>query len=446
MATDPLATIDSAVESLASSDVSCLDGSQLLGLVAGVERLRRRTEAVGTRLVAEVESRRLAGEYARSTTSDLLVTVLRISPADARSRVEHALATGPRTTLTGEPLPPMLPALGRAAADGDLCGAHIDVVIDCLDHVPSTLSPDACSVVESALVDAARHEHPQALRRTARMLLARLDPDGIEPREDHAERDRDLTLIRFSDGSSKLRGRLSSEATVVWGTVLDALSAPAPAHDGLRDDRTAGQRRHDGLLDAGHRLLRSGSLPVAGGVPVTVLIRTSTEDLANGAGVATSDRGDVLDLRRLRYALGDAELVPVRVTRSGGVLDLGRSRRLANRSQRLALSARDGGCCFPDCDRPASWTEVHHVIPWQEGGSTDIDNLCLVCRFHHREFERCGWQVQIVDGVPEWIPPPFLDPARRPQRNRAHHPPDLNLSPELLPERFRTRAAGTRVA
>ncbi|HET6877962.1 MAG TPA: HNH endonuclease signature motif containing protein, partial [Jatrophihabitans sp.] len=112
---------------------------------------------------------------------------------------------------------------------------------------------------------------------------------------------------------------------------------------------------------------------------------------------------------------------------TGAVLALGRTRRLATHKQRLALAARDGGCSFPGCTRPAAWCEAHHVIPWRLGGRTDLANLCLVCRFHHREFERRGWRVAVRDGHPEWIAPPWLDPDQQPRRNTAHHPPDSDF-------------------
>ena len=81
--------------------------------------------------------------------------------------------------------------------------------------------------------------------------------------------------------------------------------------------------------------------------------------------------------------------------------------------------------CRLTCDRPAAWTEVHHVREWAAGGPTDLNNLCLACRFHHRNFQRFGWTVHIADGVPLWTPPTWLDPQRKPRRNRVHHRPDI---------------------
>jgi hypothetical protein len=128
----------------------------------------------------------------------------------------------------------------------------------------------------------------------------------------------------------------------------------------------------------------------------------------------------------LRLASGCA-LVATVLDAHGAVLCQGLSRRLANRAQRRALAARDRGCAFPGCTRPPAWTEAHHVIPWMDGGPTDLDNMCLLCGFHHREFERRGWAVRMSDGVPEWLPPAWLDPERKPRRNTANHVSDIDF-------------------
>jgi hypothetical protein len=197
----------------------------------------------------------------------------------------------------------------------------------------------------------------------------------------------------------------------------------------MPDDRTAGQRRHDAMVEAARRLLRSGQLPDAGGVPVTILVTTSLTELMTRTGVAMTASGCALTIPQLLTVACEAQVVPVIFNDAGGILAFGRTRRLASVGQRLALVARDGGCCFPGCARPAAWTEVHHIHEWLDDGDTNIDNLCLLCRFHHREFAKRGWQVIMSeDGVPEWIPPPFIDPARKPLRNNAHHQRDLTFT------------------
>ena len=215
------------------------------------------------------------------------------------------------------------------------------------------MSAEAGPVAERLLVHAARHEHPGQLKHTARLLLARLDPDGLEPKDALAERKRSFTLLRLPDGSAIPRGLWTAELTALWEAIFASLATPLPAgQDGLPDERSAGQRRHDALAEAAQRLLRSNSLPAAGGAPVTILARTTMTELATGTGVAITGHDAVLSIGALLAMAADAQLIPVVCTDTGGILAYGRTRRLASVGQRLALAARDGGCCFPGCTRP----------------------------------------------------------------------------------------------
>jgi hypothetical protein len=74
-------------------------------------------------------------------------------------------------------------------------------------------------------------------------------------------------------------------------------------------------------------------------------------------------------------------------------LDVGRASRVITPAQRSALTVRDGGCVFPHCDRPLAWCEGHHLVPWADGGPTDLANLALLCRAHHRAAHEGGWQL-----------------------------------------------------
>ncbi len=65
------------------------------------------------------------------------------------------------------------------------------------------------------------------------------------------------------------------------------------------------------------------------------------------------------------------------------------------------------------------------MTPWIHGGTTDVNNLTLVCGFHHREHAKRGWACRMLDGRPEWIPPRWIDPQQTPRRNTAHHLPLL---------------------
>jgi hypothetical protein len=125
-----------------------------------------------------------------------------------------------------------------------------------------------------------------------------------------------------------------------------------------------------------------------------------------GAADALGDSGQQAGLQgRLRAAL--ALLPPPRGGAPSRPLDVGRSTRVVTPAQRSALAVRDGGCVFPDCDRPLTWCEGHHLVSWLDGGPTDLANLALLCRAHHHAVHEGGWQLtRGPDGRFTAAPPP----------------------------------------
>jgi hypothetical protein len=78
----------------------------------------------------------------------------------------------------------------------------------------------------------------------------------------------------------------------------------------------------------------------------------------------------------------------------GQPLNLGRKRRTVSPAQRRALEARDRGCRFPGC--PADrWLKAHHIHYWGREGPTDLDNLVLLCRHHHKVVHDFGWAIHL---------------------------------------------------
>lgn len=97
------------------------------------------------------------------------------------------------------------------------------------------------------------------------------------------------------------------------------------------------------------------------------------------------------------------------------ILDVSRATRVVPPALRRALTVRDGGCRFPGCDRPAVWTDAHHIWSWATGGPTALDNLILLCRAHHRAVHEGGWT--IITGGPGGrvnFQPPHRDEPRPP--------------------------------
>ena len=109
-------------------------------------------------------------------------------------------------------------------------------------------------------------------------------------------------------------------------------------------------------------------------------------------GVATTTHGGQISVAAALRTAADAEVLPDGSATAAGSWP-SPANRYATSHQRRALGARDGGCSFPGCDAPPGWAETHHIRHWSSGGNTDLDNLTLVCGYHHREHERMGWGV-----------------------------------------------------
>jgi hypothetical protein len=181
------------------------------------------------------------------------------------------------------------------------------------------------------------------------------------------------------------------------------------------------------------RLLRSDQLPETGGTPTTVLISIDHRDLIARAGLGRFADGSPISAAAVADLIDQADIAWCVKNRQGAVLDLHLDRRIASRAQTLALIARDGGCSFPACDVRPEWCERHHIISWLDGGLTNLDNLTLVCRYHHHYFQQRRWACMInTDGLPVWIPPKWIDqnqhPILHPRIKIANWHPDDRLN------------------
>lgn len=228
-----------------------------------------------------------------------------------------------------------------------------------------------------------------------------------------------MHLIPHRDGNGgRLKGRFDDAAMYdAIATVIDAKSTPRTADD----DRTAAQRQAEALADVCGYVLDHGDVPECGGhrPHLNVLIRL--EDLENRARAAVLDFGGGMSPESLRMLACDAAVIPIVLDGKGQPLDVGRITRTIPDGLRRAVAARDRGCAHPGCNRPPSWCEVHHIHAWEHGGATKLDNLVLLCKVHHRMLHHSEWIVRINDGVPEFVPPAWIDPDRTPRRKPLPH-------------------------
>jgi hypothetical protein len=171
--------------------------------------------------------------------------------------------------------------------------------------------------------------------------------------------------------------RLEGETLLV---AIDSLMPPPAADDG----RTASQRRADALGDLARSFLEGSEPPTVGGERPHLAVHVDVDGLQNDGGrLHETEDGVVLDIASIRQLACDASVYRVVFGSESEVLDLGRKARVVSAPLRRAVVARDRRCIVPGCGRSPRWCDVHHIVFWADGGETGIDNLCLLCRYHH---------------------------------------------------------------
>ncbi len=408
----------SALTTVAEAPLWSLGAAELIELVREAGAVVAAAQAVLMHAVREADARdALVAEGATSSAAWLRAR-LRLAPSEAAGVVKTARA------LAG------LDTTAAACADGRIGPGHAGVIARTVADLPPAAGLRAAA--ERDLVEHAQAFDPVQLSRIGRRMLAAADPDAVEAgeadalarAEQRAARTTDLALTPDGEGGTWLRGRLDAEGTAVLRAALDPLAGPRPAAADGSDTRPAGRRRAEALVEVCRAALAAGGLPDSGGDRPQVVVTVPLATLRGGIGAATLEDGTPISATAARRIACDAQIIPAVLGSRGEPLDVGRGRRLFTGPLRRALVLRDRGCTFPGCDRPPRWCDAHHVVPWALGGTTALHNGVLLCGHHHRLIEAGDWQVTFApDGIPEFHPPPWVDPDRTPLRNQLHHHP-----------------------
>ena len=154
------------------------------------------------------------------------------------------------------------------------------------------------------------------------------------------------------------------------------------------------------------------------GLPVGMMVTIPLETLQTGEGSASIAGVDTpISAATARRLAASANIIPVVLGGDSEILDVGRASRLYTKAQRVAMAVRDRGCTWPGCEAPPGWCEAAHAKnPWIAGGRTSLENGTLLCPYHHHRLDNDGWTFEIRNGIPWFIPPPWVDPDQKPRR------------------------------
>jgi hypothetical protein len=278
-----------------------------------------------------------------------------------------------------------LPDLERAFSTGDL---GVDKVVE--------LSRFATYESEAGLITWARFVSTAAVRRKADLATRSLEE------VQQAERGRVLSWWYTDDGArfgleAQLPGAHGPLVTRALQRVADSL----PVMPGEEDPVFADARRADALVAlCSNRLAEDADADRA-----TVVVHARLEDLVSEDGGAEIEGGAAIHAETARRLLCDARIQIVIEDEEGEPMRLGRRTREPSAAMMRQLRYRDGECRFPGCGT-RRFTQAHHIVWWGEGGRTDLDNLVLICSFHHKLVHEHGWRIQREPGnIVAWYRP-----------------------------------------
>ncbi|ERG65434.1 hypothetical protein L332_13415 [Agrococcus pavilionensis RW1] len=421
---------------------------EVLGRVAELSRI---VDALQVRLTHEVEER------SQGPTDEPLCLVLGarhpkeavgrafgVRPGRALDLLLMARAISPSIGITGATIPAKYPAVAGALAEGEISFAQAQAIVTGLEPAAPRAHVEQLAAAEQSLVghatDPGMPLPPEQLTVLARRCVALLDPDGVLPNDERQRAMRYLRIRQQPDGSWLTTMRSPAEEGSKLKAMADAWGGPrvkvafhddkcasggcdGKACDGEAslDDRTPEQKMHDAFIAMVTAHAGSGDAPVAGGEPpVLTFVGTIDAYDAHVLGLSHPERtltiehtGCPVPIEGVDQLLCHAAIEQLIVDEHGHPLWLGRTKRIFNRAQRRALAKRDKGCRVPGCGMPAAWCEAHHIVPWQLGGKTDIDNGILVCSFHHHEIHAGRLRVEKAGPGPgQWRIIAELQPGR----------------------------------
>jgi hypothetical protein len=280
-----------------------------------------------------------------------------------------------------------MPRSVEAIAQGEIGLAHAAVMARTSEALGDRFD-------ERPLIEYAREHSPGKFHFFCRHARHAADPQGYSDEEVEQVENRRLSLSTWIDGTMVLSGVLDAFGGAALRTALEPLARKSGEHD----HRERGQRLADALVE----------LSAGGRQRANLQVTSSVETLLGLAGAPAADMEFSLPIsaKTVERLACDCGVTRVLLDSASTVIDVGRSKRVVSGPARRALNARDGSCRWPGCDRPASWSAAHHVVHWINGGTTDLDNLVLLCHRHHWMVHEGNWQlVRSSDGRMLAIPP-----------------------------------------
>jgi hypothetical protein len=413
--------------------ISVLDETALLALQAALSAHRRALDALASLTAGEIahRSRRELGYNGLAQSNGFRSAEEFIQSVSGTTRVEAGKLVHLGSVLLAEAVaesPTWSSAVSAAMSVGDISADAAEAILRGLGGSDAAITPLQLSAAADQLLAAARTLGVDQLYRRARELRDQLDQEGISNRE---KLRRDLRYLRVSQRPDGMVGGsflLDQEDGALLTSALDAALSPrrggprfvdaateALAAELIADPRTNDQLAADTLMDILRLAVDADPGAVFGFRRPAVRVIVTEDSLRRRGSGAIEGMPDPIAFGTVERHLCDTGVLGIRFDSDGGVLNVGRDQRLFTERQRVALAVRDGGCLFPDCGRPPSHCEAHHINQWhRDTGRTDLQDGVLLCRFHHLLVHNNEWEVKRDGARFRLVPPRAVDPTQAP--------------------------------
>jgi hypothetical protein len=425
-----------------------------LAVIAG-EIAARSTRELGHSGLAQREGFRSAEELLRTTTGSTgreATTAVRVGRLVREAAVD--LGVDPATGAAVEAAEPWLACVAAAVSSGALSVGAADAIRTGLGQPTENVPAAALAGAAAELCALAASLDVDRLLRRAREFRDDLDEAGIVDRERECFEKRSLKHFALGNGMGRAIWDMDPETYANFVELHNRATSPKrgvrfvggpdqeKAEQILNDPRSIGQLASDTFL----ALLQAGAdtdptrMLGSGGAAIRVLVTKETLESAGTVGEAGATdaactgntgtsgsagtppghgrleaTGAAISAATAQRLSCDGTTTEITLDTFGRPLDVGREHRTFTPKQRIALAIRDGGCRFGDCDKEPSLTEAHHIIPWAEGGRTDLANGILLCKFHHLLIHNNGWEIYRIGTNYYLVPPKDVDPQQRPR-------------------------------
>lgn len=383
MAPDLLPALAASVDVLTEVPVDGLPMHELQRLGAGIAAARNRLDGIWSKVVGELQVR---GQGAVPDGAGSCPT-----PAWVRETAGVSANAAGRAIRTSVALRE-LPAVSDAVLNGDITLEHARV----LTRLVGRIEPAALLDSQPALLDIARRTDPDNLAHYVRHLIATWCPPELEQEEADAINGRFLQLTHKHNGRTRGVFELPDADAELLRTVLE----PLARRNGLADQRTAGQRRLDALVDVFGLALRHADLPDTGGHrPLLTYVMPGPRTDPDGPSTVDPDQPAAqycpagawtgpATQATIDRLLCDAKTATLTLGPDGRIVSLVSHTDEITAAQRRAVAARDRCCTAKGCSQPPAFCDVHHLTARADGGSTHVANLVLLCRRHHTAWHR----------------------------------------------------------